>query len=305
MSGGASGSLVAAAIWNEFMRKALEGKPIEEFTRPEGVVDVAVDALSGKLPTAFTPSTKVEVFASNFNVPSEFDNVHLNGYTILHSEKPQDPAWEEPVRAWAAANGYTYPPDDTTSSNDGKIDTSLEINANLPQKITSLPWKVEVEAKTADIPEIQIFVDNSLLTSALSKTLSYESKTAHVDGTHQLLIQVRTRDGKVNRKSAQLEFALEKNLILTHPGDNETLQFPTNIVVESNQNVSEDEVKFVRRSAAGKEAAISGAVTRQQLGQIYYYTLNWSTADKPTPSSYQIYAQIGADKSNAVTVKIP
>ena len=118
MTGGASGSLVAAAIWNDFMTKALTGKPVEDFTRPEGMSDITVDAVSGLLPTQFTTATRVDVFAA-FNQPKKFDNVHVpvqtnSGqqiYTIFHSEKPDDPAWENPVAAWAAASGYPYPPE--------------------------------------------------------------------------------------------------------------------------------------------------------------------------------------------------
>jgi 1A family penicillin-binding protein len=29
-------------------------------------------------------------------------------FRVLHSEKPNDPAWEEPVRRWALANGWSY-----------------------------------------------------------------------------------------------------------------------------------------------------------------------------------------------------
>ena len=302
MTGGASGSLVAAKIWNEFMVKALEGKPVEEFTRPDGIVEMAVDALSGKLPTAFTPSTKVEIFASNFNVPNESDDVHLNGYTVLHSEKPGDPAWEEPVRAWALANGYTYPPEDSSSRD--QIDKNIEIQVNAPDKITALPWKLKVETQTDDLPEIQVFIDNVLLTSVLGKTLDYEGRAAHVDGRHQLLVQVRSADGKVNRKTMPIEFALKENLLILSPADNQVLLLPANLTMETNQNVSEEEVSFFRRSSSGKETQIPGLTTRQLIGQIYFFTLNWSAADKPPAGSYQIYAKIDKAKSNSVTIKI-
>jgi len=41
--------------------------------------------------------------------PTEYDDVHVLGTVLLHSEKRDDPAWEDPVRAWAEANGYAYP----------------------------------------------------------------------------------------------------------------------------------------------------------------------------------------------------
>ena len=90
------------------MRKALENTPAEEFARPEGLIELDIDPLSGKLPTANTPNARKDIFAP-FNTPTEYDDVHVLGTVLLHSEKRDDPAWEDPVRAWAEANGYAYP----------------------------------------------------------------------------------------------------------------------------------------------------------------------------------------------------
>src|SRR3989344_6519623 len=77
MRPGADGLYVAAPIWNEFMAKALANTPPEQFIRPPGIVEVAVDKLTGKLPTAYTPSTKTEIFAMDYNIPTEQDDFHI------------------------------------------------------------------------------------------------------------------------------------------------------------------------------------------------------------------------------------
>ncbi|HYC79810.1 MAG TPA: PBP1A family penicillin-binding protein [Candidatus Binatia bacterium] len=140
MRAGADGVLVAAPIWNQFMREATKDTPVEQFQEPEGIQRLYVDSVSGKLPTEYTVSTKQEVFSSKA-IPKDYDDVHvavrinrLNGklandqtpqdlietrvYTVLHSEQPDRPNWENPVRAWAAAAGYTYPP---TEQDDGSF----------------------------------------------------------------------------------------------------------------------------------------------------------------------------------------
>jgi membrane peptidoglycan carboxypeptidase len=126
---GADGSIVAAPIWKRYMQEYLKGKPIEQFTRPEGLKDVTIDMLSGKLPTDQSPSDQriTDMFAE-WQIPTDFDDVHtkvkidrVTGklatditppedieelvYFYVHSEHPDNPNWEGPVQAWAAANG--------------------------------------------------------------------------------------------------------------------------------------------------------------------------------------------------------
>jgi 1A family penicillin-binding protein len=65
---GADGSVVAAPIWNRFMVEVHKDKQIAYFKRPEGIVEMLVDARSGtptRFPSAFA---RKEVFAS-FNAP--------------------------------------------------------------------------------------------------------------------------------------------------------------------------------------------------------------------------------------------
>ena len=118
------------------MRKAHAGKTVEQFVRPNVILEIEVDALSGFLPTTATimanGGTKIEKFAS-FAPPDQYDNIHrlikinkINGllatdqtppenietrlYTVFRSERPEDADWENPVRRWAQAAGFVYPP---------------------------------------------------------------------------------------------------------------------------------------------------------------------------------------------------
>lgn len=304
MKKGADGSVVAAPIWNEFMRRALEGKPAEEFTRPEGIQEIAVDTLSGKLPTAYSPGTKTEIFSS-FNAPKESDDVHAAGYTILHSEKPDEEAWETPVRAWAAANGYVYPPDGETPGGEQQ-DNTIKIKIDVPEKISAAPWKIGAEIESTDeLKEVQFFLDGRLLASFSAGPFEYENGDERADGLHQLAVKAKTVKNKINQKSAALSFALQKNAVLLQPRDNEEVMLPANVVLETTVNIAPENVKFSARTPSGKQLSLGGKITKQQIGQIYHYTLNWSEANQLPQGSYAISAGAGTEMSREVVIKIP
>ena len=143
MRAGADGSIVAAPIFRNFMLKALPKYPNEDFAKPDGIKEETVEKFSNRLPTQYSQQFVKDIFAG-WQVPTEKDNVNvvvkvnkLNGqlatdstppalielrvYRDIHSERPDYPNWEDPVRAWAAANGYVgKPPSSKDDSYSGK-----------------------------------------------------------------------------------------------------------------------------------------------------------------------------------------
>ena len=126
MKKGADGSVIAAPIWNYFMKNYLKDKDNVEFTQPGKVQKITVDKLSNKLPTNDSPETISDYFAS-WQIPKKEDDIHVrvkinktNGklateytpenlieeklYSDVHSERPDNSSWEGPVRAWAEQN---------------------------------------------------------------------------------------------------------------------------------------------------------------------------------------------------------
>ncbi|MBI4090342.1 MAG: transglycosylase domain-containing protein [Candidatus Kerfeldbacteria bacterium] len=127
MKAGADGSVVAAPIWNAFMRQAVEGTRPESFKKYkapkvdkpvlegklEGEVPVKVDRVTGRQ----IPDSCLASWPKEFVTEKTVRAVH----TILHYLDPKDPlgavpkdptkdsqysAWETPVQAWAKKNGY-------------------------------------------------------------------------------------------------------------------------------------------------------------------------------------------------------
>ncbi len=221
MRAGADGVITAAPIWNQFMREALKGTPAEQFAEPSGIQHIFVDSLTGKLPTEFSPSTKSEVFAS-FAVPQDYDNVHVgvkvnreNGklatedtpedlieervYTVLHSEKPEDPNWENPVRAWAQAAGYQYPPtelDDGSENPDGEAGTHVSfVTPTNNQEINSMPMTVQIQVSGGKKPEeVELYLEGTYIGKKTSAPYSFSVNSTQ-DGWQTLLAVVKMPTG--------------------------------------------------------------------------------------------------------------
>jgi membrane peptidoglycan carboxypeptidase len=65
----------AAPIWNEVMLEFHKDKAVETWSRPRGLVDVRVDAISGLLPTEYSERIISELFLEGTE-PTQRDNVH-------------------------------------------------------------------------------------------------------------------------------------------------------------------------------------------------------------------------------------
>lgn len=119
MKAGADGSVVAAPIWNQFMRTALAGTPVETFKDPEPVVtnkpvldgDIKpqavykIDKISGKLATENTPPEFVEErgYGAPHSILFFVDKDDPRGPQPTNPEKdPQFANWEKAYAEWAA-----------------------------------------------------------------------------------------------------------------------------------------------------------------------------------------------------------
>lgn len=228
MKPGADGVLVAAPIWNQFMREVLKGTPPETFKEPEGIQRVYIDSISGKLPTEYTRATKEEVFAS-FAVPKDYDDVHigvkinrLNGklatsqtppdlvetriYTVLHSEQPDKPNWENPVRAYALGAGYTFPP---TEQDDGSVDpifTKTEIKFFNPADndiVNSRQFAVDLGVTGEKPSSIVLYLEGDYQGSKQDAPYTY-NVLAKKDGWQTLMVEGRMASGEIIQNSIRI-----------------------------------------------------------------------------------------------------
>jgi membrane peptidoglycan carboxypeptidase len=79
-------------IWHDYMAEVAEHNelPVLDFTRPEGIVELEVDALSGMLPGEQTVSTITEIFAQAHG-PNQQDDLHRR----LRIEAETGKIWQE------------------------------------------------------------------------------------------------------------------------------------------------------------------------------------------------------------------
>lgn len=76
--GQAAGGYYPALVWKAVMEKATEDLPVQQFTRPSGIVNRAICLKSGKLPNAFCPeeSQLMEIFVQG-SLPDETCDLHV------------------------------------------------------------------------------------------------------------------------------------------------------------------------------------------------------------------------------------
>jgi membrane peptidoglycan carboxypeptidase len=166
----------AARFWHDFMVEATNGNPREDFDKPAGITWVKVSEKTGKLPSEYTPadSIKSEVFAS-FSVPKETDTayklvkidkasgklateftpesaVEEKPFFEHHSEFPDNPLWEDPVRKWAIDNKQ----DDVVPTQYDDVHTADTVN-DKPSIVITSPSSLS----TVSAPSVGVWADVS------------------------------------------------------------------------------------------------------------------------------------------------
>lgn len=311
--------LTAGPIWNQFMREALKDTPIEQFEKPNGIQTVTVDSVTGKLPTQYSPETKSEVFA-DYSAPKDYDDMHIavkidsttgepaNGstppenivtqpYKVLHSERPKNPAWENPVIAWALKNGYTYPPG---SGIEGPTETG-RIHITSPtdgSTITNTPLNLKFNVEENGLVRIDVFVDGNFIESISKQPWQTKLTNKYPDGSHTITVKAVYSDDSTSTDSIDVIFGLNGWLKMSVDGGGS--DFPLNLSAESSYKYSN--VTFF--SSQGSKTQSIGSADISKTGNTYLYSFTWN--DQPPPGSYQVFAQSETGiKSDKISITVP
>jgi membrane peptidoglycan carboxypeptidase len=195
-----SGAMVAAPIWNGYMKKVLAGTPVEQFTVPSEIVKVPVDYVTGMLPlTNLSPEVAKQlptiegVFWKKFQ-PSATDNVHkilqvvkdggkLAGkdcppnlveekvFSEFHSMNPSNSDWENATVAWAKAAGYNNIPTEEESCKDIVKDNQPTVTISSPIANADISEKLSVIISyiaKKDVAKVEYFLDEEKIAERLS-----------------------------------------------------------------------------------------------------------------------------------------
>lgn len=238
----ASGVTGAAPIWNRIISEALKGKKDEPFVRPDTIIEMDIDVLSGGASTQGFPTRKERFIKGteptgpseiyqNLKVSRKDNNKLANAVEITKGEydiKPfivfseQDPVsgdgknrWQEGIDAWVAGQGDAkyHPPKETYQSNE-QITVSIKDPANGLQ-INSNDISVKVEASSLNsIVRVELYVNGD------KKNERTESKFTQVvtvpDGSYQS-IKVKAFDDKGNSAEGEIHIGVNKPYITPTP----------------------------------------------------------------------------------------
>ena len=323
MKKGADGSVIAAPIWNEYMKKATAKLPVVGFAPVEKEVTgkaaldgdvsaaktVKIDKYSGKLATDLTPASAV--------IEKKFKDAHCILHYVYKDDPrggaPTDPGkadsayanWEKGVRDWlqkqAEKEGVILanevPPaeydDIHTEANKPAV---FIVNPTNGQTITSPVIDASVSASSArGVAKVEYYLDNTLLAaqSVSPYNLHYLLSSYFVRGYHKL--RVRAYDDVENSNEAEVELNLlvdlpKPGVIWQYPQTGASFNadsFPMNLSGQLTDRLASRKVNLLqRKTVTGETSNIASII----FPDSDFINIAWG---KPAESGeYEIYAEI-------------
>lgn len=315
MKRGSDGVYVAAPIWNEFMKKVLEGTPVENFTPPApseatkpvltGEIGpetvVRVDKLSGKLATEFTPPTYIE--------EKKFREVHTilfyvnkddpNGPPPENPEAdPQFATWEAPIQKWAEEQGYTTSQLPTEYDDVHLPEHKPSISITSPGNNTTWSSReatatISLFAPRGPISRVEYFVDGQLLKTVFASpyNLSAPISNSISNGFHTLRATVY--DDIDNFNSVEITFnllapKLPPQITWLAPRDGSSYyasMFPLTITASTPDLSDIAEITFYAKGEGDPELLKTYSSPTEDT-----FTFKWNSV--PVSGAYELYADI-------------
>ncbi|OGF25729.1 hypothetical protein A2303_07055 [Candidatus Falkowbacteria bacterium RIFOXYB2_FULL_47_14] len=243
MKRGADGSVVAAPIWHDYMKRVLGDTPIEEFRKPEipktnkpildgeagAATTVKIDKTTGLLATEFTPPDSIE------------EKTFFEPHSILYfvdkdnplSEPPQNPEndpqfilWESRVLAWAekqAASGTesgliissSTPPKEYDNLHTAENQPQMEILAPENNQLITNPLLIGRVRATAPrgVSRVEYYINGNLFFTNNSYPFNLQKSIDFLNnGFHNLKIRVCDDVDNCTAKEVEFNLALENNI---------------------------------------------------------------------------------------------
>lgn len=226
MKRGADGGVVAAPIWNKYMKKILGDTPVESFKKPEikytgkAVLDggnplekiVKIDKTSGLLASSSTPPEYIEErkFIDPHCILYYVDKDNPTGPIPTNpGNDPQYSLWEAAVKTWADKQNFATSTPPTEIDNVHTIENQPTLNILSPsnnETISSpvLTATIEAQAKRT-IARVEYYInDNLFYTSTLFPYKLEKNIQFLPNGFYNL--KVKICDDVENCKSETVEF---------------------------------------------------------------------------------------------------
>lgn len=321
MRRGADGSIVAAPIWNEYMRQATTGAPVVNFTPPpantatkpilrgelQAEESVKVDAITGKR----IPDSCIDEWPDDMIVEKKFRDVHTILYYVDPSnpdgDAPKDPSkdpqyerWEEPVRRWAEGQGYTdtLPAFENCGLRAEKNRPSVTITSpTTNETISSSPttFTVTVAKGAEKIASVEYSIDGRSIGKSTSAPYSKSYQfSGFANGFHTLTAKVIDTIGNSGSDSVKFNLLLtytSATISIVDPGSNTSYSLGSDVPI--NVSIFAADPNGVTSVALLVDGVVVGSVSHP-TDQII--TITWSPTKK---GSHQLTARL--INNNAVT----
>lgn len=320
MKHGADGSIVAAPIWQSFMKRAVASMPVEQFTKPAPTdttkpeligtaykTTVNIDSVSGKLATEYTPPELIQqlpVYEAH-NELWYIDKDDPRGASPYgQSSDPQFRNWESAVQDWVtraqwhttntAPIGY----DDIHVAGGQPVVTILAPTANATLTTRAVQISVSVSAPR-HINRIEASIDGVLFgasTGDVNLFIATIPNNVQI-GLHDL--QVAAIDDLGNRGSTTISVNVlaEPTKVPTRISSPLTgavmgaVAFPVAVTIDSSELAGAKKIDLYVQEKLTGDTQLVASLTSPQPDET---VLSWSTT--PAPGSYYLYPIItGSD----------
>lgn len=229
-----SGITGAAPLWNKIIKEALKDKKDEPFDRPDGIVEMDIDAYAGGLPVdggqvrkevfikGTEPTQKASVY-QDLRLSKKDNNKLANSVEITKGEYDSksflvftelDPVssdgknrWQEGIDAWAQSQSDNKfkPPKEVNQSTD-QISVSIK-EPNNGSRIDSNTVHIRAEsASLNDVSKIEIYVDGVLVADKNDRLISQDITLENGQRT----IKAKATDSKGNTAEAEVKVAINE-----------------------------------------------------------------------------------------------
>lgn len=319
MSKGADGSVVAAPIWNEYMKRVLTGTPVEDFKKPDpdkagkAVLDgratssepIKIDRASGLLATDLTPASFVE--------EKYFDQPHCILYYVDKNDPrgpyPKDPSsdpqfngWEGAIRVWAIKNKLFSTSTAPTEKDNLHIEENkptITINNPLDgQTIVDPILEASVSASAPrGIKYVKYLIDDKALFTSEAEPFVLSKNIGFIgNGEHQFTARACDDIDNCSDQTIKLVFSLSEtvatsspiNLNLTEPVDGakfKATDFPVALKVDISNPDAVTSVGYFAKIKGGKYVAITDTKAIEGGSNVW-----WMHA--PLSGTYSLYAEV-------------
>ncbi|MBI3495412.1 fibronectin type III domain-containing protein, partial [Candidatus Berkelbacteria bacterium] len=212
MKKGADGSTVSVPIWNKIMTEILHNWQDEPFETPPGTEKITVEKYSNKLPSEASKDLVTDFFAA-WQIPKDKDDVNVavkvnkitgdlaslltpadlieqRTVTKIHSERPNDPNWENPVQQWAQDNGLNQQQAPTQTDQLYTQDRVPTIAITKPKQDDSVQGTLDIAATASanfGVKQVDFAVDNATIATVTTPPYQTSYNTSNLSGGNHVL----------------------------------------------------------------------------------------------------------------------